>query len=157
MASLLTGPPNQQENGLLTNTIHESNATRVSIQSQHHITANSTLMLNGQNKPQPPMQQAPPAYASHRNNSFSLYKCPNQTNGGGSICGSIKSSSTVNSSNYLGPYSEFSHLIPLLFSTHLRDYYPEYNRYFYTIQHRQRAMRIQRVCVQATVVAVAVE
>lgn len=88
MASLLTVATNQQENGTANANHHESNATITSLQKQQHISS----IQNGQHKPHPPIQQP---YSSHRNNSFSLYKCPNQTNGGGSICGSIKSSSTV--------------------------------------------------------------
>lgn len=87
MASLLTVATNQQENGN-TNISHESNVTITSIQNQQHVAS----MLNGQYKPQPSKQQT---YATHSNNSFSLYKTPSQTNGGGggSICGSLKSSS----------------------------------------------------------------
>lgn len=87
MTSLLTVGANQQENGN-TNVNHESNATVTSIQNQQHVASTQ----NG--KPQPSKQQH--SYSSHRNNSFSLYKCPSQTNGGGSICGSIKSSDTGN-------------------------------------------------------------
>lgn len=84
--SLLTVGANQQENGN-TNVNHESNATITSIQNQQHVAS----IQNG--KPQLSKQHS---YSSHRNNSFSLYKCPSQTNGGGSICGSIKSSDTGN-------------------------------------------------------------
>lgn len=92
MTSLLTVASNQQENGNSngnTNAGHETNATITSIQNQQHVAS----MQNG--KPQPSKQQHS-SYSSHRNNSFSLYKCPSQTNGGGSICGSIKSSDTGN-------------------------------------------------------------
>lgn len=90
MTSLLTVATNQQENGnAIPNVNHESNATITSIQNQQHVAS----MQNG--KPQPSKQQHS-SYSSHRNNSFSLYKCPSQTNGGGSICGSIKSSDTGN-------------------------------------------------------------
>lgn len=90
MASLLTVATNQQENGNA-NMGHESNVTITSIQNQQHVAS----ILNGQYKPQPSKHQT---YASqHSNNSFSLYKTPSQTNGcgggGGSICGSLKSSS----------------------------------------------------------------
>lgn len=90
MASLLTVTTNnQQENGN-SNMSHESNVAITSIQNQQHVAS----ILNGQYKPQPSKQQA---YASHSNNSFSLYKTPSQINGGGggggSICGSLKSSS----------------------------------------------------------------
>lgn len=90
MTSLLTVGANQQENGNVNaNTNHDSNATITSNQNQQHVAS----MQNG--KPQLSKQQQ--SYASHRNNSFSLYKCPSQTNGGGgSICGSIKSSDTGN-------------------------------------------------------------
>lgn len=92
MTSLLTVGGNQQENG---NTNHETNATITSIQNQQHVAS----LQNG-GKPQPSKQQQQQqhqhSYSSHRNNSFSLYKCPSQTNGGGSICGSIKSSDTGN-------------------------------------------------------------
>lgn len=88
MTSLLTVGANQQENGT-SNVNHESNHTTITlIQNQQHVAS----MQNG--KPQPSKQQH--SYSSHRNNSFSLYKCPSQTNGGGSICGSIKSSDTGN-------------------------------------------------------------
>lgn len=95
MTSLLTVGSNQQENGIANvNANHESNATITSMQNQQHVAS----MQNG--KPQPSkhhhQQQQHQSYASHRNNSFSLYKCPSQTNGGGSICGSIKSSDTGN-------------------------------------------------------------
>lgn len=86
MASLLTVATQQQENGTI-NMSHESNVTITSIQNQQHV---ATALQNGQMKPQLSKQQA---YASHCNNSFSLYKTPSQTNGGGSICGSLKSSS----------------------------------------------------------------
>lgn len=100
MASLLTVATNQQENGNANMSCHESNVTITSIQNQQHVAS----MLNGQYRPQPPSkQQQHQAYASHSNNSFSLYKTPSQTNGGGgggvgnagggSICGSLKSSS----------------------------------------------------------------
>lgn len=89
MTSLLTVGANQQENGNINvSTNHDSNATITSNQNQQHVAS----MQNG--KPQLSKQQQ--SYASHRNNSFSLYKCPSQTNGGGSICGSIKSSDTGN-------------------------------------------------------------
>lgn len=89
MTSLLTVGTNQQENGNANvNANHDSHATIASNQNQQHVAS----IPNG--KPQLSKQQQ--SYASHRNNSFSLYKCPSQTNGGGSICGSIKSSDTGN-------------------------------------------------------------
>lgn len=102
MTSLLTVGSNQQENGNVnTMTVnHESNATITSIQNQQHVASMQNgkpqLSKQQQQHQQQHHQQQQQSYSSHRNNSFSLYKCPSQTNGGGSICGSIKSSDTGN-------------------------------------------------------------
>lgn len=85
MASLLTMTSNQ-ENGT-GNSNRDANATATAVPNQQHVAS----MQNGLNKPQQQQQKQQQSYTSRRNNSFSLYKCP--TNGGGSICGSIKSSS----------------------------------------------------------------
>lgn len=84
-------PENGSSNGNA-NVNHESNATITSIQNQQHVAS----MQNGKPQSAKQQQQHSSSYSSHRNNSFSLYKCPSQTNGGGSICGSIKSSDTGN-------------------------------------------------------------
>lgn len=93
MTSLLTMTSNADNCN--SNNNRDSNVTLSAIQNQHHIAS----MQNGPNKPHQlqqlqqlqQQQQKQQSYTSRRNNSFSLYKCP--TNGGGSICGSIKSSS----------------------------------------------------------------